>query len=147
MSIRPLAPDDVEALVALTRASAEAAQWSGEEFERIAGHDSATGYAWVAVDATGVLGYIVTRRAADEVEILNLVVAAEARRHGIGGYLLERALAAARAARARRAFLEVRESNHAAIALYARHYFTPAGRRALYYAHPREDALLFSRAL
>jgi ribosomal-protein-alanine N-acetyltransferase len=94
-----------------------------------------------------VLGYIVARRAADEVEILNIVVAGASRRRGVGGLLLERALAAARAGGARRAFLEVRESNRAAIGLYQRHYFIGVGRRAMYYANPAEDALLFSRQI
>ena len=145
--MRPLAAGDVAEVVALTRASAEAAQWSAAEFERIAGEEVATGCAWVAVAGPGIVGYIVTRCAAEEVEILNLAVAAGARRKGIAGRLLERALAAAQAGPARRAFLEVRESNRAAIALYQRHHFLPAGRRALYYGNPPEDALVLARTL
>lgn len=149
LSIRPLMTRDVEAVFALTRKSAEAAQWSQAEFERMAGYPSATGQAWVACAGKlkKVVGYIVVRRAADEVEILNIVVAKRRRRHGVGGLLLEQALAAARAAGSRRAFLEVRESNRAAIGMYQRHYFLCAGRRLRYYTNPGEDALLFSRVL
>lgn len=149
LSIRPLMTRDVEAVFALTQRSPEAAQWPQEEFERMAGYPSATGHAWVACAGKQkrVVGYIVVRRAADEVEILNIVVAKRRRRQGVGGLLLERALAAARAAGARRAFLEVRESNRAAIGMYDRHYFLRVGRRAMYYRNPGEDALLFSRVL
>jgi len=143
-----MAPRDVETVHALTRQSAEAAQWSEAEFERIAGYESATGQAWVACAGNRgtVVGYIVARRAADEVEILNIVVAKRRRRRGVGGVLLERALAAARAGGARRAFLEVRESNRAAIGMYQRHHFLAVGRRAMYYKNPGEDALILSRA-
>lgn len=149
LSIRPLSPRDVKAVVTITRGSTEAPQWSEAEFERMAGYESATGQAWVACAGKQrkVVGYIVARRAADEVEILNIVVAKRRRRHGVGGLLLERALAAARAGGARKAFLEVRESNRAAIGMYERHYFLAVGRRALYYSAPREDALLFARVL
>jgi ribosomal-protein-alanine N-acetyltransferase len=149
LSIRPLTLRDVQAVFALTQKSAEAAQWSQAEFERMAGYESATGQAWVACAGKQkrVVGYIVVRRAADEVEILNIVVGKRQRRQGVGGLLLERALAAARAAGARRAFLEVRQSNRAAIGMYERHYFLGAGRRVMYYTNPGEDALLFSRIL
>jgi ribosomal-protein-alanine N-acetyltransferase len=147
LSIRPLRPGDVKAVSGLTRRSAEAAQWNEAEFERIAGYESATGQAWVACQGARVVGYVVARRAADEVEILNIVVAKRKRRHGVGGLLLERALAAARAGGARRAFLEVRESNRAAIGMYERHYFLLAGRRAMYYRNPGEDALILARNL
>jgi ribosomal-protein-alanine N-acetyltransferase len=53
---------------------------------------------------------------------------------------------------AEQCFLEVRESNHAAIALYLREGFAPVARRAGYYPAParasgREDALVMRRRL
>ena len=44
-------------------------------------------------------------------------------------------------------FLEVRESNHAAQALYLRHGFRPVGQRPHYYRNPLEDALVLRLAL
>jgi [ribosomal protein S18]-alanine N-acetyltransferase len=44
-------------------------------------------------------------------------------------------------------FLEVRESNGAARALYASRGFEIAGRRSKYYRKPVEDALVLRRAL
>lgn len=45
------------------------------------------------------------------------------------------------------AFLEVRESNTAAQALYRALGFTSVGRRRSYYRAPREDALVLAAAL
>ncbi|MGH8246092.1 MAG: GNAT family N-acetyltransferase, partial [Gammaproteobacteria bacterium] len=46
------------------------------------------------------------------------------------------------AAGARKVWLEVRESNHTAIAFYQRHGFAVFGRRRAYYQLPPEDALI-----
>ncbi len=74
-------------------------------------------------------------------EIDNLVVAARARQQGIGRALLAEALQQAWQRGARYAFLEVRENNLAALALYQSAGFTQAGRRRGYYHNPVEDAL------
>ncbi len=147
LKIRRLAPGDVPAVVALTRASPEAAQWSDAEFARMARAEAGCERAWVADEGDAVRGYIATRHAADEVEILNIVVQSEMRRRGIAGQLLAHALARAKAAGGRRVLLEVRESNHAAIALYQRHRFLIAGRRAGYYLGPAEDAVILVREM
>jgi ribosomal-protein-alanine N-acetyltransferase len=42
-------------------------------------------------------------------------------------------------------FLEVRESNEAAVALYKGYGFQPIGRRRNYYDHPREDAIVMRK--
>ena len=87
------------------------------------------------------------RIAADEMEILNLAVAPQSRRLGIASQLIARALASAKDSGAARAYLEVRPSNAAALALYAQHGFAAAGRRPLYYRDPVEDALVLSKHL
>jgi ribosomal-protein-alanine N-acetyltransferase len=48
---------------------------------------------------------------------------------------------------ARMAFLEVRETNAAAVAFYRGLGFDPIGRRPAYYADTGEDALLLFRGL
>jgi ribosomal-protein-alanine N-acetyltransferase len=105
----------------------------------------------VAVDAADtVLGFVVVGIAADECEVLDLAVLPAARRRGTGRALLQCALAQAAAAGARRCHLEVRESNLAAQALYARCGFVLDGRRRDYYgdgAGGREDALLLGLEL
>lgn len=92
-----------------------------------------------------LLGYVVALVVADEGEIADLAVAPEARRRGIGGLLLDRVAAEAEELGIRSLYLEVRESNVAARALYQSRGFTAVGRRRGYYQHPTEDALLLRR--
>lgn len=102
----------------------------------------------VAESAAGeLLGYFIVLRAADEAEVANLAVQPHARRAGIGRAFLERFLARAAQDGVRTVYLEVRESNVAAQALYAAHGFVQAGRRRGYYRKPDEDALVLRRAL
>ncbi len=143
--VRPLNESDVDSVLAIAAACPEAAQWTRPDYGRAARGEYG---AWVAIGADGRLsGFIVARCMADDLEILNLAVAPAARRRGVARSLLEAALAAARESGIRRMFLEVRESNAAAIAFYCRQGFAETGRRPRYYASPAEDALVFSREL
>lgn len=96
-------------------------------------------------DGEGVAGYVVALEAADEGEILNLAVAPDGRRHGVGRALVENVLATLSDRGIRQVYLEVRESNDAARALYAAHGFHEVGRRQQYYRRPVEDAIVLRR--
>lgn len=78
----------------------------------------------------------------DELHILNLAVAPEFRKKGIGGKLLKELLLEAQRRGANHALLEVRVGNDAARALYRGFGFEQVGIRKAYYADNREDALL-----
>ena len=78
----------------------------------------------------------------EEVRLMNLAVAEQMRRRGIAAALVEAALRAGLTQAATRAVLEVRASNHAALALYRRFGFTHVSVRPAYYSHPVEDAVL-----
>ncbi len=80
--------------------------------------------------------------AADEGEILNLAVAPRGRRRGLGRALVRGVLDALTSRAARAIYLEVRESNAPARALYAAHGFREVGRRKQYYRRPVEDAIV-----
>jgi len=122
----------------------EAARWSLNGLEQ---HLAASGEGWVALADNVVVGFVLARLAADELEILNLAVLPGYRGNGLGKRLLEKALREGRRQGARRAYLEVRTSNSRAIAFYKANGFEVRGRRPLYYAEPVEDALLLERAL
>lgn len=92
-------------------------------------------------------GYASVGAQAGELEIFNIAVAGEARRQGLGRALLQHVLRCAANAGLETALLEVRESNAAALALYAEAGFAPCGRRKGYYADTGEDALVLSFAL
>lgn len=139
--VRLITPADVEAIVAIQNACPEIAQWTTWDYDRVARGEMA---GWVVEDAGGVSGFLVARRVAAELEILNFAVRADNRRRGIGGALLRAALDWGKSFRAEKAMLEVRASNLAALRFYERFDFRVAGRRLRYYAAPVEDALLLT---
>ena len=81
-----------------------------------------------ARDASGPVGVIRAALVDDWVALACLAVEARSRRRGIGRALTRAALAEAVARGARRAFLQVEESNEAAVEMYTRLGFTPAER-------------------
>ena len=89
-----------------------------------------------------VAGYIGCLYAADEGDITNVSVDSARRREGIGKCLVQALLAESRKRGCRRIFLEVRQSNDAAIRLYQGCGFVRVGVRKNYYTKPQEDALL-----
>jgi ribosomal-protein-alanine N-acetyltransferase len=127
--------------------------WDAYHAELIGGHDGLMLVARVTnareyyVDEQKLAGFVASRMIADELHINNIAVRPGQRRLGIGGALLKAVLAGGANVGARVCILEVRDSNHAAQALYEQHGFRIAGRRAGYYSSPPEDALVMSRAL
>ena len=140
--IRDARPADAGALVAIER-SAFSDPWSEEGFREMLGIDGVVGL--VADGPDGVQGYTIAREVAGEGEILNLAVAPEHRGKGVAAALLATVLERLAARKVTDAFLEVRESNLVALALYHAHGFQVVGRRVAYYRKPREDALLLRR--
>ena len=94
-----------------------------------------------------MLGFLVARRVVSEWELENIVVAPEVRRKGCGQRLLDALLVHAANTNSDSIFLEVRESNAAARALYHRAGFRQTGQRKSYYTNPAEDAILYVRKL
>lgn len=97
--------------------------------------------------AEHVVGFIVFWLVHDEVHVLNVATAAEARRRGIGRALMEAAEEDGRRRGARLATLEVRRSNAAAIALYRSLGYRQSGVRPKYYAEEGEDAIVMVKGL
>lgn len=128
MRIRPGRAEDYEAIARIQSASPEAAQWEP------------SGYELLVAELDGSLaGFLVWRAVAhDEAEILNLAVTPIHRRRGIARALLAQIPKPA-------LFLEVREGNQAARALYRSCGFEEAGRRPAYYRHPPETAIVMKR--
>lgn len=91
-------------------------------------------------DAGEILGYVIFYFAADEGEIPSIAVRHEARRRGIGSTLLTALIDEARSLEVRKIFLEVREHNAPAKALYRKNGFLYVGERRRFYTDPDEDA-------
>ena len=99
--------------------------------------------ALVIEEDTDIQGFLVARTVEREWEIENIAVAGLARRRGLGTRLLGEFLDLVRGRGAESVFLEVRESNRAARALYEKWAFVEAGRRPCYYRDPEEDAVMY----
>jgi ribosomal-protein-alanine acetyltransferase len=137
VSVRLMTRLDILAALSILGESPTASAWSEQGL--LESTDSQ--FAWVAEQSGQVVAFLIARVAADELEILNLAVTASQRRRGIATQLLQTALGSS-ASGINRVYLEVRESNDAAISLYSRHGFERKGRRPRYYQDPAEDALL-----
>ena len=122
--------------------------WSDGEFERLLLDRSTV--ADRAQLGRAVAGFILSRLAADEAEILSVAVAPARRGRGLARALLNRHLGRLAGLGARAVFLEVDEDNEAARKLYARAGFREVGRRPAYYpqdTHRATNALVLRRDL
>lgn len=146
LAYRQLAGGDVTALAALEAASFPT-PWSAEQYDAMMRRGACTVFgAWHGVVLVGYIA-VAVQAATGEMEVYNIAVATEYRRRGIGRKLLSLALEAAMLNRVEQAFLEVRETNEPAIALYTELGFLQAGVRPKYYPDTGEDALVLARSL
>jgi len=88
-----------------------------------------------------VIGFSVSRLAADEAEILSIAVAESHRGRGLSNALLLNHLGHLAGRGVRKVFLEVEENNQPARRLYERAGFAVVGRRERYYRQSGADAL------
>ena len=144
--IRPIEARDVDAILAIQSACLEIAQWTAWDYGRVA-RGEMIGWVAHADDRAAITGFLVARRIAEDIEILNLAVQPGARRRGIGSELLRESFAWGKSVGAASALLEVRQTNFAALRFYARHGFEVVGRRKQYYIAPIEDALVLKAKL
>ena len=130
-----------------------------QEIERRASHDpwgerailsqlsSGVGISLVCEEGGAVLGSLYLSLCAPESEVLALCVLPEARRRGIGRLLLQNGMKMLKSGGACVLYLDVRESNTPARALYSSLGFRENGRRRGFYSAPKEDAVLMEREL
>jgi ribosomal-protein-alanine N-acetyltransferase len=147
--LRRARPADVGRIVDIEK-DGFAHPWSRELIERELGHSWSRIVLACDEDGAGeerVLGYIVFWIVHDEVHVLNVATALEARRRGVGRALMLAAEDEGRSRGARLSTLEVRRSNHGAIALYRVLGYRQVGIRPRYYAEENEDAIVMVKAL
>lgn len=108
------------------------------------------GYSCWVIDSGGVVtGYGVLMIGVREAHLLNLSIAPEWQRRGLGRTLLEHFVRIGRESDAQQMFLEVRPSNTSARRMYADYGFRDISIRRGYYpaAGGREDAILMGLML
>jgi [ribosomal protein S18]-alanine N-acetyltransferase len=130
--LRPLNSDRADQCAVL-HAACFAHPWSAPEFETLLSNANVSGEAAVDPANSDLRGFILTRLAADEAEILTIAVDNALRRRGVGRALLSSHLARLPTLGAKKLFLEVEQENAPAVALYARFGFREVGRRPGYY--------------
>ena len=109
-----------------------------------------SGYsAWVLMLNEQTIGYSLVMMVMDEAHLLNLSIAKNYQKQGLGRLLLEKMIKIAKSKQAANMFLEVRPSNISAIALYENMGFNEMAIRRGYYpaVQGREDAVLMGLAI
>jgi ribosomal-protein-alanine N-acetyltransferase len=149
IELRRLVVDDLDALAALERAS-QPQPWTDEALLVELVHEDAvvTG----AFVGGALAAYVALRRLVDECWVLNIATHPQARRKGLAARLLDAAAARGKAWLSSSLWLEVREGNAGARALYERCGLAVVGRRPDYYpplvdGAPREAAILMTKSL
>ncbi len=125
--------------------------WTDGEFSVLLEQEPVFGFAarQVGQPKCTPAGFVLARQAAGEAEILTLTVARPKRRQGLGWLLMDAVLRELHGKRAEMLFLEVDETNLAALSLYRRLGFQEVGKRPGYYeqAAGRTNALVMRRDL
>ncbi|EKF44246.1 GNAT family N-acetyltransferase [Nitratireductor indicus] len=150
-TLRPLEVADSLSLSDL-HAEGFARPWSDAEFESLLSQDTVFGFAVLPLGRRPAqpAGFVLARQAADEGEILTIIVSRAERGQGLGRQLMDAVLRRLHADRAAALFLEVDETNAPAVALYRRLGFLQVGGRADYYRDAtgtRTGALVMRRDL
>lgn len=146
LQLIPLEPSWLDRVVAV-EAAAYPHPWTPGNFRDAL----ASGYqAQMLVAGEQLLGYFVAMQVLDEVHLLNIAVAPKAQGQGCARLLLETLDHWSRLQGAKWLWLEVRESNARARAIYERHGYRQVGERKRYYPvdhGERETAIIMSMPL
>jgi len=142
--IRSATAEDIPAILAIEQEAEHAAHWPEEKYREMFESEDSRRLILIIEERGAIRGFAIGHALDQECEIENLVVAADARRRGWGSKLLQSLIDEAQRGGVTAFFLEVRESNLAARALYNRAGFVENGRRKQYYREPEEDGILLT---
>jgi len=148
--IRRASPNDLDAVLEIAQACAEAPHWSHAQWlaALIPNQNMAPMRAVFAAERNGgILGFAVASRAGELAELESVAVSQSARRKGIGKALCLEVMDWSRNAGASELELEVRASSDGALKLYRSLGFVEQARRRQYYRNPTEDAVLMAARL
>jgi len=142
LSLRPMIHSDLERVLCVERA-AYPIPWTQSNFEDCL---RAKNRCWVFFSGSHTLGHAVVSYVLDEAHLLNICIDPRYGRRGLGRRYLQLLISQALENQATMFFLEVRESNHAAISLYRSEGFNEVGVRKGYYPaqNGRENAILMT---
>lgn len=139
-----LSEEIAEKLSELDKMCVGADGWSADSFRSEAEKDN--GYVLYVVDNENVIALLSGYSAVGEADITSIAVHPEYRRKGLALRLIERFIEMI-PDDAESIFLEVRESNAPAIALYEKCGFERLSVRKNFYSQPRENAVVMQKKL
>jgi ribosomal-protein-alanine N-acetyltransferase len=137
-AVEPARPRDARKLSQL-HADSFHRGWSENEFEQLLAERNTMTHRLRAGNET--IGFIISRLAADEAEILSVAIDSAWRGRGLSRQLLQTHLGHLAGHGIRSVFLEVEENNLPAVKLYQRYGFQVIGRREQYYREPSGQLL------
>lgn len=140
--LRKMTLDDVEQVVAIDKMSFSL-PWPTSSFHYEL-TDNPASRCWVAELDGHVAAMLVAWFIVDEIHIATIATHPDFRKQGFGEKLLSHVLQSSKAEGALTSFLEVRESNDAAIMMYRKFGYVESGRREGYYKDNGEDAILMT---
>ena len=149
MKIRPFEREDLPSVLAIQNRTPDAVRWIEADYLRLA----SDGRAMILVaeletmTPPKVLGFAAFQRLIDEAELWTLAVDPQHQQQGVGKALLREARKRLLQTGTKRVFLEVRQSNKAALGLYYSAGFAMHSLRKDYYQDPPEDAYVLSLEL
>jgi len=108
--------------------------------------DNRLSFSFVAKESERIVGYLFAWEVSGEFHLMNIAVASNWQRKGIGELLLKKMCDVGRQKSIAQILLEVRVSNVSAISLYKKLKFNKVGVRKNYYHSPTEDALVLCLA-
>lgn len=140
--VRFATAEDVSLLAELETLLFQTEPWSGSA---LACHLAATHtLSLLLFSGDDPVGYLLAGFSPPEGELYRIAVLPAYRRRGYGRVLLDGFFRFAKERAVEKFYLEVRESNTAAIALYRSAGFSVSSRRENYYRHPLEAALVLT---
>ncbi len=151
INVREAKPQDVDAVVALERATDSAPHWSRAAYAAIMQQDNAAMRRCLmiaerseadAVTGFSLIGFAVAAMQGGTAELESVAVAVAVRRAGIARMLCEAVITQSKEHGASEMTLEVRAVSVGAIALYSGLGFTEIARRTGYYQQPGDDAVV-----
>lgn len=143
--VRPMVAADLDAVMEIEQNVLSA--WTEGQMADELVHESGWQFVAEEKERCRLAGYICGRIVYPEAEIFKLVVLPAYRRQGVGRMLLHESVWLLRQKGIRKCFLELRQSNLAARALYEEAGFSGISTRKAYYAEPREDAVIMVKKI
>lgn len=113
--------------------------WGEEECASLIAQDTVFGFVARPIDSQEPLGFVLSRVAADEAEILSIGTDQRAQNQGLGWRMMQAAIGEASKRGAKKLILEVEENNSAAVTLYKKIGFQTVGIRQAYYDNSENE--------